>query len=368
MVYADKEMLLMKKRSDGTASKYAECDDQGNLHVALDTGGIPVVVEGDVSVNNFPATQPISGSVSVGNFPATQPISGSVDLVSTAQLDTHAIQQTRVILNGYKIVPALTKANYSISNFYAKPSTPFGKSFMFYMVNPMDVSVTVYFKNGWTTLLGQVASARIASVTVPAATNTLFTALAWSSCFTDIGGVLTDESNDLNDPGASDVPFPFAAIDDAIYFGSTTPFNAVTLTTGTAGVYNATGAWEYWNGTGWGTLTVNTEYPSSTKTTPFKTTGGSYYSWAFPSDWVIYDIPGSPLETYWVRFRITAFTSRTTTPALSQGSYQPASGTINYAYAIDNLFADGDLYIVMKTDADSLIDIPAPLFWQLKEI
>jgi hypothetical protein len=36
------------------------------------------LVSGTVSVNNFPATQPISGSVSVSNFPATQPVSGTV--------------------------------------------------------------------------------------------------------------------------------------------------------------------------------------------------------------------------------------------------------------------------------------------------
>lgn len=36
-----------------------------------------------VSVNNFPATQPVSGSVSVSNFPATQPVSGSISITGT---------------------------------------------------------------------------------------------------------------------------------------------------------------------------------------------------------------------------------------------------------------------------------------------
>lgn len=34
----------------------------------------------DVTVGNFPVTQPISGSVNVGNFPAIQPVSGTVDV------------------------------------------------------------------------------------------------------------------------------------------------------------------------------------------------------------------------------------------------------------------------------------------------
>jgi hypothetical protein len=60
-----------------------------NLHVAQyiwDTNtlawikqtGSSGAVGADVTVTNFPATQPISGSVSVSNLPATQPVSGSI--------------------------------------------------------------------------------------------------------------------------------------------------------------------------------------------------------------------------------------------------------------------------------------------------
>jgi hypothetical protein len=41
-----------------------------NLHTVVDSGSI--------SVNNFPATQPVSGTVAVSNFPATQPVSGTI--------------------------------------------------------------------------------------------------------------------------------------------------------------------------------------------------------------------------------------------------------------------------------------------------
>jgi hypothetical protein len=60
-----------------------------NLHVAQyiwDTNtlawikqtGSSGAVGSDVTVTNFPATQPVSGSVSVSNFPATQAVSGTV--------------------------------------------------------------------------------------------------------------------------------------------------------------------------------------------------------------------------------------------------------------------------------------------------
>lgn len=40
-------------------------------------------VSGSVTVSNFPATQVISGSVNVSNFPSTQSISGTVDILQT---------------------------------------------------------------------------------------------------------------------------------------------------------------------------------------------------------------------------------------------------------------------------------------------
>jgi len=55
--------------------------------IVVNEEGSPVEVEivgtvpafsGDVTVNNFPATQPVSGTVAVSNLPATQPVSGTV--------------------------------------------------------------------------------------------------------------------------------------------------------------------------------------------------------------------------------------------------------------------------------------------------
>jgi hypothetical protein len=51
---------------------------------------VETIESGNVSVTNFPATQPVSGTVSVGNFPAVQPINdngGSVTIDGTISVN-----------------------------------------------------------------------------------------------------------------------------------------------------------------------------------------------------------------------------------------------------------------------------------------
>lgn len=73
-----------------------------NLHVAQyvwDTNTLSWIKQtgssgatgSDVTVTNFPATQPISGSVSILNFPATQPVSGTI---AATQSGTWTISNT----------------------------------------------------------------------------------------------------------------------------------------------------------------------------------------------------------------------------------------------------------------------------------
>lgn len=59
-------------------------DQSGNLQPlnVLSNGAL------DVSVSNFPVTQPVSGSVSITNFPVTQPISGSVSVTNLSPIIT----------------------------------------------------------------------------------------------------------------------------------------------------------------------------------------------------------------------------------------------------------------------------------------
>lgn len=57
-----------------------EQSTSGALHATIDNFPATQPVSGTVAVSNLPATQPVSGSVSVSNFPATQPVSGTVSV------------------------------------------------------------------------------------------------------------------------------------------------------------------------------------------------------------------------------------------------------------------------------------------------
>lgn len=61
-------------------------------HAIIDSG-TTVVTQGTgtnlhTTVDNFPATQPVSGTVAVSNFPATQPVSGTVTANAGTNLNT----------------------------------------------------------------------------------------------------------------------------------------------------------------------------------------------------------------------------------------------------------------------------------------
>lgn len=244
---------------------------------------------------------------------------------------------------------------------YPIPTTyDLSQKYFIYVANPSpDTALTMSVRNEVEmfggTVYGQIGqNGSSGTITVPAATYTAFSATAWSSCFTVIGAAVTDESADLNDnvaPGASDVPFGFAAVNDAIYFGNSTPFQRMRINTGTAGVYVASGVWEYWDGDSWESIPEVYDTTNATVTDgsqSFKRTGSRYIQWQVPEDWALYDIAGDPTSQYWVRWRITSFTSNTTPPSLVQGWYK-RTGTANvHGFLIEGLWNGGDCKITLE--------------------
>lgn len=96
------------------------------------------------------------------------------------------------------------------------------------------------------------------------------------------------------------------AVNDAVYFGlSGTTWNNLFFNLVTAGVYVATLVWEYWNGAAWTAFTP-------TATTDFKSTGSKSVTWSTLASWAATDI--NSVTAYWVRCRISAWTSWTTLP------------------------------------------------------
>ena len=116
------------------------------------------------------------------------------------------------------------------------------------------------------------------------------------------------------------------ALNDIAYFGSTTgPFRFVVLRIGTAGSFSATITWEVWTGATW----VSTAGMIRENAT-FTSTGNKLVVMDSPTGWATTAING--VTAYWIRARISAFTSWTTSPIQSgQVLYNPRDAYISIA-------------------------------------
>jgi len=147
----------------------------------------------------------------------------------------------------------------------------------------------------------------------------------------DDGGVQTDESIYAVESTANDMTLLPAtpAQNDAYYFGKKVIFDKLTVTIGTQGAGTWTIVWEYWNGTTWGSLSGVTD-----GTAGFKAAAGDHdVTFTIPSGWVDCEVKNRNL--YWIRARVSAYTSKTTQP---KGSYAkvntktydlPSKNTVN---------------------------------------
>lgn len=131
----------------------------------------------------------------------------------------------------------------------------------------------------------------------------------------DDGGSQTDETTAANNDTPNDMTLlpAIPAINDAYYFGDNVTFPRLRLIISTAGAGIWNGIWEYWNGTIWTGLSG-----VSDPTNAFRIAGDHQITWTEPGDWALTTILA--MNLYWVRFRITDYTSVTTQP-LGQRSW-----------------------------------------------
>lgn len=131
----------------------------------------------------------------------------------------------------------------------------------------------------------------------------------------DDGGSFTDEATDINDAGANDVAvFPATpAVDDAFYVGADSKFSRVKWTIGTAGSTVMTVTWEYYDSSGsWSALTWEQQ-----SVVDFDETAGTYENiHEVPGNWVMTAVDGQ--VAYWIRARVSAYTSVTTQALVTQ--------------------------------------------------
>jgi len=131
------------------------------------------------------------------------------------------------------------------------------------------------------------------------------------------GAAYTDETTDFNDAGASDFNLMNAstpAVDDATYFGHTEKFSYIKVDVDTVGVGTWTIVWEYWNGSAWATLTIGHQGMTNFRDV---NTDIKYNVFEPPSDWATTSVNSQ--TAYWIRARVSAFTSMSTTPVGGQG-------------------------------------------------
>lgn len=132
--------------------------------------------------------------------------------------------------------------------------------------------------------------------------------------FANDGGAFTDQTTAAGNATANDMTLLPAVpvVDDAYYFGDDSDkFDTVRINIGTAGVGTWTITWEYYNGAAWVSLSG-----ISDGTTGFKTAGTNDVDWTRPSDWALTTVNG--FSAYWVRARVSAYTSITTQPLGTQ--------------------------------------------------
>jgi len=140
------------------------------------------------------------------------------------------------------------------------------------------------------------------------------TADALIGALADDGGVKTDETDEANDATANDMVLLPAVpvVNDAYYFGGEEVFDTLRVNIGTQGVGTWTITWEYWNGSGWASLSGVTDGTSG-----FTAAAGVRdVNFTRPSNWALSTIES--ISAYWIRARISAYTSITTQPKGTQ--------------------------------------------------
>ena len=128
-----------------------------------------------------------------------------------------------------------------------------------------------------------------------------------------------NQSSAARNSTANDVQvmLPAAGVEDHYYFGADHPFDILTIEVGTAGDWEGTLQWEYWDSLS------STYTPLSNvvdNTNGFRNSGIESVSWTSPANWTA--TTTASLEAFYVRTTFTAITSQTITPIASQVWYE----------------------------------------------
>ena len=133
----------------------------------------------------------------------------------------------------------------------------------------------------------------------------------------DNGGVFTDYTPEAQSSATNDVLLLPAVpvVDDAFYFGFDIPAGMATVDVDQAGEGTWAITWEYYNGSSWTALSGVDD-----RTSAFSVLGRNIVIWTVPADWSTTTIV--TISAYWVRARVSTFSSITTQPKGSLIQYE----------------------------------------------
>ena len=128
----------------------------------------------------------------------------------------------------------------------------------------------------------------------------------------DDGGVFTDETEEASSNSTADMTLlpAIPALNDAYYFGHNEQFNQLKLVISTVLTHTVqpTITWEYYNGTGWSSLTN-----VSDGTSGYETSGENVVSYTLPGNWATTTI-NSQGPLYYIRARLSTVGTITQVP------------------------------------------------------
>lgn len=160
------------------------------------------------------------------------------------------------------------------------------------------------------------------SITKPGAITTQYgIVMLVGGAVAEDGGVQTDETAQAKSPATNDMTLLslVPVVDDCYYFGHANKFDIARVNIGQSGVGVWTITWEYWNGA-WAALAgVNDG------TNGFRAVEGWHdVSFTEPGDWALTTIQG--MNLYWIRARVTSYTSITQQPLGTQAKIEIIGG------------------------------------------
>ncbi|MCK4891727.1 MAG: right-handed parallel beta-helix repeat-containing protein, partial [Candidatus Pacebacteria bacterium] len=174
---------------------------------------------------------------------------------------------------------------------------------------------------------------------------------AMDVCLADDGGSFTDETIVCNNDTVNNMNLLPATpvVGDAYYFGYDYRTRKVGVNIGTQGAGTWTITWEYYNGSAWTALSGVTD-----GTTGFTaTTGEKNITYTLPTNWAKTTVNST--EKYYIRARVSAYTSITTQPLGTQ-AYGTGSITIDKSYVtLEGVGDSSKLYLSDGAGVDMII-------------